>query len=40
MKIQLTLEIKPTPKEKKKNPARPKSKPSISLNNNIKITHK
>lgn len=40
MKIQITLEIKPTAKPKKKSPARTKPKPDISINNNIKIAQK
>lgn len=41
MKIQLTLEIKPTnPPKKKKSSTEPKSQPSISIKNNIKIAEK
>ena len=37
MKIQITLEIKRSPKQKKKSPAQPKPQPSISLNNIVNI---
>lgn len=40
MKIIITLEIKPTPKPQKKNPARPKPKPGNSKNNTVIINQK
>jgi hypothetical protein len=40
MKIQLTLEIKKTPQQKKKSPAQPKPQPSQSLKNTVIINHK
>jgi hypothetical protein len=40
MKIQITFEIKQSPKPKKKSPAKPKQTLSQSLKNTVIINHK